>query len=216
MTASCRCTRTHERKRVVITGGPGAGKTAVLEMLRHTLCPHIAMVPESAAILFGGGFPRAADPVRSRAAQRAIFHVQLELEAIAEACEPALTLCDRGIVDGYAYWPGPDDYWMALGIAREAALARYHAVIHLRTPNGENGYGHQNPLRTETAAEAAVIDSRLLSAWDGHARRFLVEAEPDFLAKAERAIALIRAEIPKCCRVTRGGLQGGQADRSPG
>src|SRR5215471_13340076 len=30
----CTCTQTHQRRRIVPTGGPGAGKTAVLELLR--------------------------------------------------------------------------------------------------------------------------------------------------------------------------------------
>ena len=38
------------------------------------------------------------------------------------------------------------------------ALARYDAVIHLRTPEDGKGYGHLSPLRTETSAEAGAID----------------------------------------------------------
>ncbi len=43
---------------VVLTGGPGAGKTAILEILRRSLCPCVAVLPEAASILFGGGFWR--------------------------------------------------------------------------------------------------------------------------------------------------------------
>ena len=38
--AACGCTETHPPRRIVLTGGPGAGKTAVLEMMRKTLCEH--------------------------------------------------------------------------------------------------------------------------------------------------------------------------------
>jgi predicted ATPase len=31
----CECAAVHERRRVVLTGGPGAGKTAVLELIRR-------------------------------------------------------------------------------------------------------------------------------------------------------------------------------------
>jgi predicted ATPase len=213
MVQACGCSGRHLHRCIVLTGGPGAGKTAVLEMLRHALCPHVTMVQEAAGILFGGGFPRDRGADNQRATQRAIFHVQWELEAIADVTDSALTICDRGLVDGVAYWPGPDGFWDAVGITREAAFARYDAVIHLRTPEGPNGYGHQNPLRTESAAEAAVIDRRILAAWDGHPRRFLVEATPDFVAKAERAVEIVREEIPACCRpsVAKPGLRVAQA-----
>ncbi len=200
MTGPCRCNRRHPRRRVVLTGGPGAGKTAVLELLSHELCSHVVFVPESAAMLFGGGFPRGTDDLHRQCAQRAIFAVQRELETIAESAHAALVLCDRGVVDGFAYWPGPDDYWAALGMTREEALARYDAVVHLRTHDGSNGYGHQNPLRTETAAEAAEIDRRILAVWEGHPRRFLIEATTDFVTKAARTIEIIRGEVPECCR----------------
>jgi predicted ATPase len=196
----CACTRQHARRRLVLTGGPGAGKTAVLEMLRHEVCSHVALLPESAGILFAGGFPRRADAAAIRAGQRAIAAVQIELERLADEGNPALTICDRGVVDGFAYWPGPADFWTAVGITRADALRRYDVVIHLRTPDGSNGYGHENLFRTETAAEAAAIDRRILAAWDGHPRRFIIDVASDFPTKAGAAIDLVRAEIPDCCR----------------
>lgn len=199
MKGGCGCTRSHLTRRVVLTGGPGAGKTAVLEMLAHEVCPHVVISKEAAGILFAGGFPRGREPAMRRAAQRAIYHVQLELETMLAESNAALIVFDRGIVDGSAYWPGPDDFWSAMGTTRAQALARYDAVVHMRSPDGADGYGHQNPLRTETAAEARVIDDRILAAWSGHPHRFIVEPTPNFLTKAERALALIRAQIPDCC-----------------
>jgi len=38
---------------VVLTGGPGAGKTAFLEIARRNFCEHIAVLPEAASIVFG-------------------------------------------------------------------------------------------------------------------------------------------------------------------
>ena len=60
-------------------------------------------------MVFGGGFPREDDPACRRAAQRAIFYVQRELEAAGDSHNPAIVLCDRGTVDGLAYWPGPPE-----------------------------------------------------------------------------------------------------------
>jgi adenylate kinase len=68
---------------VVLTGGPGAGKTAVLEVVRRNFHRGVAVLPEAASILFSGGFPRRKDLPGHRAVQRAIYHVQRELERIA-------------------------------------------------------------------------------------------------------------------------------------
>ena len=201
MTATCDCGEPHPERRIVLTGGPGAGKTAVLELVRHTCCRHTHVLPEAAGILFGGGFPRASSARIQRAAQRAIFFTQRELEASVPP--GVVTLCDRGTIDGAAYWPGPEDLWASVGSSHAEQLLRYDAVIHLRTPAPDRGYDRSNPLRIETAAEAAAIDERILAAWDGHPRRHVVEATPDFLAKVQRALALLREELPACCSASR-------------
>ncbi len=198
--AACACSAIHERRRVVLTGGPGAGKTALLELIHHSFCPHVKVLPEAAGIVFGGGFPREDDTVCLRAAQRAIFHVQHELEVTGDSHNPAIVLCDRGTIDGLAYWPGPpDEFWSSLHTTLEAELGRYHAVVHLRTPSAALGYNHANPLRTESPARAAEIDARIAAAWSSHPRRFTVESSAEFLDKASRAIAILRGEMPACC-----------------
>lgn len=197
----CDCTQVHVPRRVVLTGGPGAGKTAVLEMMRRSsFCEHVHILPESASIVFGGGFPRRSDMAAKRAAQRAIFYVQRELEEAAAGNNAAIILCDRGTVDGAAYWPGPDDYFAAVDTTIAEQLSRYDAVIHLRTPRIDAGYNHQNPLRTETAIEAAEVDRRILDVWATHSRRFIIDATPDFLAKAAHVLQVLRGELPECCR----------------
>jgi predicted ATPase len=196
---ACTCTERHERRRIVVTGGPGAGKTAVLELVRQAFCQHVTVLPEAASILFGGGFPRSTRVPDRQAAQRAIFYVQRELERAAdEAGGAAIVLCDRGTIDGDAYWPGPGQLWAAVESTREAQLARYDAVLHLRVPP-IGAYNHHNPVRIESAAEAAAIDERIARAWEGHPRRFFVESTRDFVEKAQAAIRLLRGELPACC-----------------
>jgi predicted ATPase len=194
------CRERHATRRIAVTGGPGAGKTAVLSLVERSFCEHVLVLPESAGIVFGGGFPRGSSPVERRAGQRAIFHVQRELEAAVEDRDAAIVLCDRGTPDGAAYWPGPDSLWAAVGTTREGELARYDVVVHLRTPPVDGGYEASNPLRLETAAEAAAIDARIAEVWSGHPRLFVVEATADFLTKARAALDILRAELPACCR----------------
>ena len=196
----CLCSNVHNPRRVVLTGGPGAGKTATLGMVRQSVCKHVHILPEAASIVYGGGFPRTSSVEGVKAVQRAIFAVQRELEAAAAAEQPAVILSDRGTVDGYAYWPGPDDFFEALDTSSQHEFSRYHTVIHLRTPPGDAGYDHSNLLRIESAAEAAALDLRILDAWAGHPHRFVIDAATDFVTKATRVIELIRAELPACCR----------------
>jgi predicted ATPase len=200
----CDCRATvHATRFVVLTGGPGAGKTAVLEIARRNFCKHVTVLPEAAGIVFGGGFWRRDTPPARRAAQRAIFCVQREIERlIIEEQETALALCDRGTVDGLAYWPDSEQaFWRDLRTSRELEHGRYAAVIHLKSPSEAVGYNHQNPLRTESAAEAQRIDDRILAAWEGHPHLYVVESTANFLDKARVALELIRRELPQCCRL---------------
>jgi predicted ATPase len=195
----CQCTARFNAPRLIaVTGGPGAGKSAVLEMAARAFCSHVAILPESATIIFGGGFPRGQSVSYLRAAQRAIFHVQRELERMAIEDESlAIVLCDRGTLDGIAYWPGdPAEFWSAVGSSQPEELSRYHAVLHLETPLEGHGYNHQNNLRTETADEAHRIDLRIANVWAGHPRRQTVSWLDDFPGKALRALDWLRAQLP--------------------
>lgn len=195
----CHCRAHHPRRRIVLTGGPGAGKTAVLELARKVFCSHVHVLPEAASLLFGGGFPRLPGDIPRRAAQRAIFYVQRELETAVDE-NPAITLCDRGTLDGIAYWPdAPDSFVTAVGTTRAEQLARYDVVIHLRTPT--TGFDHSNPLRLESAQEAALLDARIEAAWEGHPHRHFVNASSDFLEKVARTLEILRGEMPACCRL---------------
>lgn len=201
---NCECTKlTHQCKLVVLTGGPGAGKTAVLELARRSLCEHIAILPEAASIVFGGGFPRKPSEVAKRSAQEVILQVQRGLERIAIGEEvSAVALCDRGTIDGLAYWPGTEEeFWDIAGTTKDAEFQRYAAVIHLRSPHRDQGYNYNNPMRIETPNEANEIDQRLFRAWKGHPNHFVIGSEDSFLVKAEKAISILQDQLPDCCRM---------------
>jgi predicted ATPase len=183
---------------IVLTGGPGAGKTAVMGAARQIFSSQISILPEAASIVYSGGFPRYQTHASVRAAQRTICRTQEELERwTIEEGNSFVTLCDRGIVDGAAYWPdGIDSFFDSVGMSRESVFARYHTVIHLRSPTALWGYNHDNPMRTETAEEALALDHRIERAWEGHPNRIIVPATETFPEKLDHVTALIHAALP--------------------
>jgi len=183
-----------KRRRIVLTGGPGGGKTTAADLLRRELGKRIVIVPESATILFAGGFPRTQHVDGNRAAQRAIFHVQRNLEDVQSALYPErVLLCDRGTVDGAAYWDdGEEAFFRSLGTTMEAELARYDAVVFFETAavaglSIEGG----NPVRCESLAQAVALDGRLRQLWSRHPRFSLVPHSASFLEKMVTAVGLL-------------------------
>ncbi len=55
------------RCRVVVTGGPGVGKTTAADLFRRELGDRVVIVPEAATLLFAGGFPRSSEVHARRA-----------------------------------------------------------------------------------------------------------------------------------------------------
>lgn len=199
----CKCdVDTSQTMLIVITGGPGAGKTAILESLRKLLCQHVIVLPEAASIIFGGGFWRLKSVEAAKASQRAIFHVQSELETIVHTEKTwAIGLCDRGTLDGMAYWTGSEqEYFSSFKTSLLEEYKRYHAVIHLRCPTENMGYNNQNPLRTETPEQARIIDDRIAEIWSRHPNYKAIPAYPNFAEKVREAYTLIINLLPKCCQ----------------
>lgn len=175
---------------VVLTGGPGAGKTAVLELLRKVLCEHFAMLPEAAAIVFDGGFWQMDSISGRMAAQKAIYHVQEEMQQLVlNEKKWTMGLCDRGTLDCFAYWPGNETEFLAsLDTTLQIELQKYKAVIHLRIP--ELG----------STAEARLLDERIYEIWNRHPNYCMIEPTENFIDKANEAIRKIESFTPSCCR----------------
>ncbi|MCA9537494.1 MAG: AAA family ATPase [Myxococcales bacterium] len=186
------------RRRIVLTGGPGGGKTTAADLFRRELGDEVVMVPEAATILFGGGFPRATEPQAARAAQRAIYHVQRNLEDVQCALHPRkVLLCDRGTLDGAAYWPtGPEDFFAALGTTSAAELARYDAVIFFESAAvGGLSVASGNPVRTETLEQAAHLDGALRSLYAVHPRFAVVPHDTSFFKKITVGLATLQRMV---------------------
>lgn len=184
--------------RIVVTGGPGGGKTTAADLFRREIGERVVVVPEAATLLFSGGFPRLDTPGAKEAAQRAVFHVQRNLEDVQAAAWPdRVLLCDRGTVDGAAYWPGePSDFFTAVGTTREAELQRYDAVIFFETAAvGGMSIEGGNPVRTESNQQAIDLDARLRDLWGDHEHFVLVPHNPSFFRKITFGLAALESMV---------------------
>lgn len=179
--------------RVVLTGGPGGGKTTAADLYRREIGEGVVIVPEAATLLYMGGFPRQGEGEVQKATQRAIYHVQKNLEDAHFAnYQNRVLLCDRGTIDGAAYWPDKaDDFFTHLDTTLEAELARYDAVIFFETAavGGISIIEGGNPTRTESLELARALDARLRSFWSKHPNFFLVPHNASFIRKVNAGLA---------------------------
>ncbi len=185
----------HTPKKIVLTGGPCAGKTTIADVLSRAYAGDLIVVPEAASTLFTGGFPRWPERESRASLQRAIFSVQGEYETIFRAHYPnQLLILDRGTIDGAAYWPdGPDKFFEAMGTSLDKELARYDQVIYLESA-GEEAYqihGRRNPNRSETWQEAKHLDDLTRALWEKHHNLSLIENQRAFSDKISSVLKIV-------------------------
>lgn len=180
--------------RIALTGGPGGGKTTAGDLFRREMGDKVVLVPEAATMVFSGGFPRVPHLEAVHAAQRAIYHVQIHLEEAVMAQHPEqILLCDRGTVDGAAYWPGGSEgFFEDIGSSLEKELARYDAVIFFESAAvGHMSIEGGNPIRNETLDQAVKLDRRLRDLWSQHPKFMLVSHNPSFFKKISFGLAVL-------------------------
>lgn len=185
--------------RIVITGGPCAGKTTLIGVLGPKLVRHgyrVHVVEECATeVLAMGLTPTTCGSVL--AFQRHVFDRQLAKEAVLDHLDPRVViLLDRGLMDNAGYLPD-DQLDMLLaerGMTRADAYARYDAVIHLVTAaiGAEEYFSHAtNEHRLEGVEEAVRVDHALLAGWSGHPSLRIIDNEGGFEDKLDRAVAAV-------------------------
>lgn len=182
--------------RIVLTGGPGGGKTTAADLFRREIGEKVVIVPETATMLFTGGFPRVGEPEARAATQQAIFHAQVALEDIQGALYPGrVLLCDRGTIDGKAFWPGeaPQGFFDTLNTTLEEQLARYDAVIFFESAAvGDISIEGGNPARTESNEQARRLDIALREVWSNHPQFHFIPHSTSFFAKLREGLAKLQ------------------------
>lgn len=189
---------TNGRCRIVLTGGPGGGKTTAADLFRREIGASVVVVPEAATLLFSGGFPRSAEESARKSAQCAIYQVQRHLEDAQSALYPErILLCDRGTVDGAAYWPGDaNGFFDAVGSSSERELARYDAVLFFESAAvGGISVEGGNPTRIESVEQALDLDHRLRALWARHPRLVVVPHNASFVKKIMFGLAALESLV---------------------
>jgi predicted ATPase len=184
--------------KVVLTGGPGGGKTTALDLFRRELGDKVAVVPEAATVLFQGGIKRTDNEETLKATQKAIFELQRNLEEIQAKANPEkLLICDRGTIDGLAYWPGKDNEFFDLVNSNfEDELNKYDAVIFFETAaSSGQSINSNNPVRNESENQAIDLDKRLQDIWSQHPNYHFVSSSESFIKKIMFGIMTIENVI---------------------
>jgi len=188
------------RPQIVLTGGPGGGKTTLLEELARdpAWAGRFLALPEAIFCL-----GRVGISPRERLFQRLMVETQRALEAaLARALEPddpRCILCHRGTLDPLAYWldRGWDEaaFFAYTGTSYETHYGRYRAVIHLVTAADGAEAHYQNwpdAHRTESVKHAVRLDRLLHRVWSGHPHYYRLDnAGRDWPTKSAAARALL-------------------------
>ncbi len=197
-----------EITKIVITGGPCAGKTTAMSWIQSNLTKMgytVLFVPETATELITGGVApwTCGSNVEYQKCQ---MKLQLEKEKVFEQgaasmpVEKVLIVCDRGALDNKAYMTDLDFSCVLEGLGCNEVELRdnYDAVFHLVTAakGAEQFYTTaNNAARTETVEKAAALDDKLIAAWTGHPHLRIIDNTTDFEEKLKRLIAEIAAVL---------------------
>lgn len=189
--------------KIVLTGGPCAGKTTLLPGLVERVRKYVPVivVPEVATLLFQGGAKAPTDERDMADFQEHVTHVQIALEDAAVANLQAqggkgLVVCDRGVMDNLAYCDPREWVLMAerCGWTAPGLLVRYHTVVHLTTAAvGAREHYVNTDIRRESPDAAAAADAQTMRAWMAHQHWRLIDNKAGGLVRKKRELhALVR------------------------
>ena len=190
--------------KIVITGGPCAGKTTGMGRIQKEFSRHgykVLFVAETATELITGGVAPWT-LVTNEEYQKCQVSLQKRKEEIFEqaaarmGAEKVLIVCDRGVMDNRAYMNDVEfeNVMRALDLNEVEERDQYDAVFHLTTAakGALEAYTlSNNGARTETPEEAIEVDDRLIAAWTGHPHLRVIDNSTSFEEKLNRLVAEI-------------------------
>jgi hypothetical protein len=185
-----------KRPVIVLTGGPGGGKSTLIEDLSHdpAWAGRFVALPEA---VHYARFVNVSP--QEKLFQRMIVNLQMALEDGLDRAlgpgDPRPIICHRGSLDPLAFWLQRGwsewEFFEFTGTQREDHYRRYAAVIHLVT--AADGVPWQytrwpQAHRPEEPDEAIRLDRWLQQAWSRHSNYFRLNNQGrDWKTKSKEA-----------------------------
>ena len=201
--------------KIVLTGGPCAGKTtALVRVIEHfsSLGFKVFTIPEVPTLFTQAGMNYLTQNKGFfYEGEKATLEIQLALEdkfmRMAQECteQPCIIVCDRGAMDISAYMA--PDMWeqitRAVGTSTAELRQRYDAVLHLvSAADGAEQYytTANNAQRLEQMNEeglriARSLDKKVIKAWTGHPHLRVINNHDNFDNKMNRVLKEISAVL---------------------
>ena len=201
--------------RIVLTGGPAAGKTTLISRILKEFKQEdgwrVITIPETATELisgFGlGPFPGCMSMLEF---QYFVIEDQLHKERLAMKGaetvpeDKVLIVYDRAVFDDKAYISDEDfrSVLASFGRTEEQVMSGYDAVLHLVScaKGAEFAYNYGNAARYESVERAREMDDNTIRAWSAHPSLHIIDNSVDFEDKINRAIAeiyrILGQEVP--------------------
>lgn len=190
--------------KVVLTGGPCAGKTSALSKIESYFTERgykVLIVGESATEIIKSGIkPFGNDKMDMDLFQEIILKYQLQKEKIYEESvekfndsTKCIIVYDRGMLDNKAYINQKkfDEILKKQKLSELALMDNYDMILHLVTAaDGAKEFYTlgNNSARTESVEEAIELDKKTINAWAGHHNLKVISNDCDFEQKLEKVI----------------------------
>ena len=199
--------------KIVLTGGPCAGKTTTISRIEEHLVNkgyHVLVLNECATETIKGGIRPFGDYAASvYDFENEILNLQLYKEKryhdfLKNYSDDTkiVMLCDRGSVDIKAYL-GEENYQKMLKenhVTHQELLDSYDLVIHMVTvaADMQNRYSNSNnTARFEDSLEAINLDKRTSEAWSEHPNLKVVPVCEMLEEKIDMAIKFVDEVLDK-------------------
>ena len=193
-----------EITKIVITGGPCAGKSTAMSWIQNFFGKQgirVLFISETATDLITGG---VAPWTCSKNVEYQEYHLKLQLlkeDIYYKAAsnlkdERILIVCDRGLLDPKAYM-NEFEFKQALEDLNTNEIElrdNYDAVFHLVTAAkgaAEFYTLENNAARKETLEEARELDDKLIAAWTGHPHFRVIDNSKNFEEKMKKLLSEI-------------------------